>query len=113
MQCGADHFARGIDSAHEFDDDVDVVACHECRGVVGDQFLSDLAWSSQITHRDAAQFNGRTDPSPQVGGVVLEDSHDLGTHIAHTEDRDADRLVLRCHALSRRLVLPYRVALSC
>ena len=74
----------------ELDHQVDVVARDECRRVVGQEILRDLAGTAEIPHRDAADLHGSPDARPEVVGVVGDDAHHLGTDIAHAEHRDTD-----------------------
>ena len=121
LQCGQDGVAGRFHRPHQFHDDIDVLARHQVLDVVSQHRHRHAAVVADPAHRHTAQFQRRTDAGSQVGRTLLDDAHHLAPDVAHTEHRDADRLLVghrtsklnRSSMVSRRKInraLPSRTA---
>ena len=61
-------------------------------GVGGEQRLVDVGVPVQPAYRDRGQFQRRTDPGGQLGGLLVEQPGHRAAHHAAAEQRDPDRL---------------------
>ena len=93
LERGENRLARRFDRTHHFDDDVDVVAGHQCLDVVGQQFDRHAAVGGDPAHPDPREAPAARRCGRQVGGALLDDADDLAADVAQTQYRYADRLL--------------------
>ena len=93
-----DGLAGRLHRAHEFHDDVDVLARGEFLDVVGEQLDGDAAALGDAAHSDAAQHHGCADTSGEVISAVLDDPDNFAADVAQPEYRYTDRLFVTGHS---------------
>src|SRR4029077_10668316 len=86
-----------FDRPHHLDDDVDVRAGNQFVDVVGKQVDRHTPVCGHPPDADTAQHQRRADPGGEIVGTVLDDANNFTAHIAQSQYRYTDRLLVTVH----------------
>ena len=124
LQGRVDDLAWVVDPADDFDDQVDVLALRQGERIVSQQLgVNPLARAGQIGDRDAADLQGPADTGRELVGTLVEQSVNLSTDCAHTQQCNTNSGVesftradggRRCisHEYSPNVVVSFALAVS-